>query len=193
VPSVDVYETPALAAGGKAWASFDNPTSMEVPLVFRVVASQGDALRVMLPTRPNGATGWIKGSDVSLAEDQFRAQVQLGAHQLTVWNGNDVIEQTTVAVGTPSAPTPTGDFYLTELIDTHNPGGAYGPYAFGLSAYSDVYTEFAGGPGQIGMHGTNAPGALGTDASHGCIRVENDVITKLASELPVGSQIVVTP
>jgi lipoprotein-anchoring transpeptidase ErfK/SrfK len=166
---------------------------MEVPLVFRVVASQGDALRVMLPTRPNGATGWIKGSDVSLAEDQFRAQVQLGAHQLTVWNGNDVIEQTTVAVGTPSAPTPTGDFYLTELIDTHNPGGAYGPYAFGLSAYSDVYTEFAGGPGQIGMHGTNAPGALGTDASHGCIRVENDVITKLASELPVGSQIVVTP
>lgn len=184
-----VFTTPS--ESGSPLASLSNPNEMGVPLVFMVTARQGDWLDVMLPMRPNGVTGWIRASDVTLSESEWRARVVLGDHRLTVWRGNDVVAEAPVAVGTSSAPTPPGDFYLTEILETGNPGGAYGPYAFGLSAYSDVYTEFAGGPGQIGMHGTNAPGALGTDASHGCIRVDNDTITKLAFELPVGSPITV--
>jgi lipoprotein-anchoring transpeptidase ErfK/SrfK len=164
---------------------------MGAPLVFRVKTSQADWLQVMLPIRPNGADGWIRSSDVTLSESEWRAQVELTNHKLVVWRGNDIVEEAPVAVGTSSAPTPTGDYYLTELLDTGNPNGAYGPYAFGLSSYSDVYTEFAGGPGQIGLHGTNDPGALGSDVSHGCVRVNNDMITKLAFELPVGSPITV--
>ncbi|HUQ63669.1 MAG TPA: L,D-transpeptidase [Acidimicrobiales bacterium] len=189
-PAVNVFTIPSVAA--ESLGSLSNPNEMGVPLVFKVTAVERDWLQVMLPMRPNGITGWVRSADVTLGESEWRARVELGNHRLTVWRGNDVVTETPVAVGTPSAPTPTGDFYLTEVLDTGNPGGAYGPYAFGLSAYSDVYTEFAGGPGQIGLHGTNAPGALGTDASHGCIRVDNDTITQLASELPVGSPITVT-
>ena len=42
---------------------------------------------------------------------------------------------------------------------------------------------------QLGLHGTDAPHGLGKDISHGCIRVANSVITKLADELPLGTPV----
>jgi len=75
------------------------------------------------------------------------------------------------------------------LIKTPNPSGAYGPYAFGLSGFSDTLTTFNGGPGQLGIHGTNEPSAIGTQVSHGCIRMSNDDITRLARMLPLGTPV----
>ena len=86
-------------------------------------------------------------------------------------------------------PTPTGTYYLTELLQPPDVNGVYGPYAYGLSAYSPVLTDFAGGTGQIGLHGTNEPAGVGTDVSHGCIRVANGVITRLAHNVPPGTPI----
>lgn len=186
VPTVPVYSAP----GGDVVApALANPNEFGLPLVFRVLAVQPDWVQVMLPRRPNGSTGWLRAADVTTADDDWRMRVELGAHRLTVWEGADVIRQETVAVGMPSAPTPTGDFYLTETVDTGHPSGPYGPWAFGLSAFSDVYTSFAGGPGQIGLHGTNEPQALGGDVSHGCIRVTNEAITDLAQRVPPGTPI----
>jgi len=186
VPSVDVFAAPG---GDAVTTSLANPNDFDVPLVFRVDTIQADWIKVMLPVRPNGSTGWVRAADVTMADDDWRLEVSLGAHRLTVWKGAEVVRQETVAVGMADAPTPTGDFYLTETLDTGHPSGPYGPWAFGLSAFSDVYTSFAGGPGQIGMHGTNDPEALGGDVSHGCIRVTNDAITDLAQRVPPGSPI----
>ena len=190
VPVVQVYADPSTAT---PTASIANPNDYGEPVVFLVRAPQGESLHVSVPKRPNGATGWIRVSDVTLSESEWRLKVELGARKLTVWKGADVVREETVAVGKASAPTPTGDFYLTELLDTGEPAGPYGPWAFGLSAYSDVYTSFAGGPGQVGLHGTNEPAKLGRDVSHGCIRMTNEAITALAAELPVGSPISIVP
>jgi lipoprotein-anchoring transpeptidase ErfK/SrfK len=38
----------------------------------------------------------------------------------------------------------------------------------------------------IGIHGTNDPSGLGKDVSHGCIRMSNTGINKLARILPLG-------
>jgi lipoprotein-anchoring transpeptidase ErfK/SrfK len=186
VPVVQVYAEPSTTT---PTATIANPNDYGEPVVFLVKSPQADWLHVALPKRPNGVTGWIRASDVTLSESEWRLKVELGARKLTVWKGADVVRQETVAVGMASAPTPTGDFYLTELLDTGEPRGPYGPWAFGLSAYSDVYTSFAGGPGQVGLHGTNEPAKLGRDVSHGCIRVTNEAIIALAAELPVGSPI----
>ncbi len=186
VPSVDVFAVPG---GDVATTALANPNEFDVPLVFRVQSVQADWIQVMLPMRPNGSTGWVRAADVTTADDDWRLEVSLGAHRLTVWKGAEMIRQETVAVGMADAPTPTGDFYLTETLDTGHPSGPYGPWAFGLSAFSDVYTSFAGGPGQIGLHGTNEPEALGSDVSHGCIRITNEAITDLAERVPPGSPI----
>ena len=188
VPVVQVYAEPSSST---PTASIANPNDYGEPVVFLVRAPHGDWLRVSLPQRPNGSTGWIRATDVTLSESEWRLAVELGARKLTVWRGADVVREETVAVGMASAPTPTGDYYLTELLDTGDPRGPYGPWAFGLSAYSDVYTSFAGGPGQVGLHGTNEPAKLGRDVSHGCIRVTNEAITALAAEVPVGSPITI--
>jgi lipoprotein-anchoring transpeptidase ErfK/SrfK len=88
-------------------------------------------------------------------------------------------------VGRGTTPTPGGLFYTTELlIPVGQP--AYGPYAYGLSGYSDVLYDFAGGDGQFGIHGTNDPSGIGRDVSNGCIRMGNEAITKLAETLPIG-------
>ncbi len=187
---VPVFNTPGADVPSR---TFSNPNELGEPRVFLVRSVDGDWLNVLLPARPNGSTGWLRAADVTLSEHDWRMEVALGAHRLRVWKGDELVREETVAVGKPSAPTPTGDFYVTDSLDPGNPGGAYGPWAFGLSAYSEVYTEFAGGPGQVAVHGTNQPGALGTSVSHGCIRVKNEAIMALADQVPMGTPIKIVP
>ena len=86
-------------------------------------------------------------------------------------------------------PTPSGLYYIAELLRQPNPNGFYGPWAFALSAYSPVLSHFGGGGGQVGIHGTNEPLGIGHTVSHGCIRVRNSVIERLAAILPLGTPV----
>ena len=54
-----------------------------------------------------------------------------------------------------------------------------------------MLTEFAGGDGQVGIHGTDDPGSIGNPVSNGCVRVPNDVAVQLAELLPLGTPVVV--
>jgi lipoprotein-anchoring transpeptidase ErfK/SrfK len=99
------------------------------------------------------------------------------------------ILSTTVAVGTGGNPTPTGSFFVTDNVTLANPNSVWGPHALGLSARSDTITEFNGGDGIIGIHGTNKPGSIGNAASLGCVRVPNDIITQLHEMIPVGTPV----
>jgi hypothetical protein len=97
--------------------------------------------------------------------------------------------RTLVAADYATAATQTTIVGVTDKLDTGDDGGAYGPYALGLSAHSDTLSEFGGGNGQIGLHGTNDPATLGDAVSHGCVRLPNDVIAELAYELPLGTPV----
>jgi lipoprotein-anchoring transpeptidase ErfK/SrfK len=161
-----------------------------LPVVFLVLARRADGwLKVALPVRPNQASGWVRASAVRLARDPYRVEIQLARHRLIVREHDRVVLRAPIGVGRAVSPTPTGRYFLADLLRPPDPNGFYGPYAFGLSAYSPVYTSFAGGDGQIGIHGTNDPGALGSDVSHGCIRVRNAVVARLARQLPLGTPV----
>lgn len=158
-------------------------------VVFTVNQTQGDWLNVNVPARPNGRTGWIRKADVHTFQHRYAIRVELGAKRMTVCNAGRVIQSELVAVGTQKDPTPTGQCFTEDLIKPKGgSGGVYGPFAFGLSCFSESpeLENWNGGDGRIGIHGTNAPKALGTQASHGCIRVANPGITKLAKTLPLG-------
>lgn len=167
-----------------------NPNPDGAPLVFLVASAGADRLQVLLPTRPNLSRGWINASAVRLAFNPYRLEVQMSRHVLTIWRSGKLVQRYPVGVGRRAVtPTPAGLYYITELLKQPDPGGEYGPYAFGISAHSNVLHEFAGGNGEIGIHGTNQPWLVGGDVSHGCIRVRNEVITRLAHELPLGTPI----
>ncbi len=185
-----VYQT---AIATKPVVSFDNRKNFSGRHVFVVIAQEGNAFKVQLPMRPNGRTGYVKASDVTIYQHDYALSVDLSDHTLIVYKNGKEVQREIVAVGTRKYPTPTGSFFLRELAKPGNPRGSYGPWAFGLSAYSNVLQKFGRGDGQIGIHGTNQPGALGTDASHVCIRMKNAAITKLAQTLPQGVPIEITP
>jgi L,D-transpeptidase catalytic domain len=95
------------------------------------------------------------------------------------------------AVGRSVLPTPTGRYFLVELLKQPDPNGVYGPYAFGTSAFSKVLYHFGGAPGQIGIHGTDEHGSIGHSVGHGCIRLRNRDIVRLAHVLPLGTPITI--
>ncbi len=185
------------ASDGSPAIEIGPTTSAGAPTTFAIVGDPtGDTTgwyQVLLPTRPNGATGWVPAGSVTITKTPFRIFVELGARNLRVERDGAELLAATVAVGTDENPTPLGASYVTELIDNQEPEGAYGPYAFGLALHSDTLTEFAGGPGQVGIHGTNQPDLIGQPVSHGCVRLRNaDIEALVGLGLPLGAPVFVT-
>lgn len=175
--------------GGAVKRRLSNPNADGAPLVFLVKRLTGRWAQVYLPSRPNGSTGWIKLSEVSLRGHNYRVVVDVRRRRLTAYRGDHAMVRVPVGVGRAVTPTPAGLYYITELLKQPDRTGIYGPWAFGLSAHSDVLDEFAGADGILGIHGTNEPWAIGKNVSHGCIRVDNRTITRLARTLPVGTPV----
>lgn len=189
-PAIDVYADPD--GDGDPIHRFAHPREVGAPLTFLVEREQGDWLRVLLPVRPNGATGWIQRETVRLMTTSYRVEVSLSERRLTVHDGPRTILDAQIGVGGDGTPTPPGRYYVTELLQPPDPNGPYGPFAFGLSGFSEVHVDFAGGEGVIGIHGTNDPDSIGRDVSNGCIRLPNDVIVELAGYLPLGAPVTIT-
>lgn len=178
-------------------ATLSNPNPRGAQLAFRVVdgGAEGNSeyIQVHLPVQPNGTTGWIKRDTVQLFNNPYRVEIDRDAFSMQVYKLDELWIDTTVAIGTGDTPTPIGDFYLMELLEPPEDNGPYGPYAFGLSGFSEVLDSFGGADTAIiGLHGTNDPASLGTNVSHGCVRVDNAVIEQLASTLPLGTPVLIT-
>jgi L,D-transpeptidase catalytic domain len=188
-PRIRIYRH---AGDSEAWTSLRNPGPYRAPRVFLVRETRESWLRALLPMEPNGSEGWLRAEDVRLTEHPFRIEIDLDARRLTAYRGERVILREPAAVGTSSTPTPTGRFFTTLLAKPDDPSGPYGPFALGLSAYSEVLDTFAGGDGQVAIHGTNNPWSIGQAVSHGCIRLPNRSITKLARLLPLGTPVRIT-
>ena len=195
VASVEVFESaggkPEVGEDGKAIA-IANPNENGVEAVFlikqrNVAAADGKIYHeVDLPIRPNGSTGWVRGDDVNVTYHSYRIRIQLAKHTLQLFEGGTQRFDFPIGVGTNDTPTPGGVFYIKELLQPPDPTGPYGTYAYGLSGYSQVLDSFNGGDGVVGIHGTNDESVIGTDVSHGCIRMKNADIEKLVQVLPLG-------
>ena len=143
-------------------------------------------LRIRVPGRPNGRTGWVRREALSgLTVVTTQLVVDRRTAHATLYRGGRRIWDAPVGVGAPGTPTPAGRFYIRERL--RGTGGVYGPWAFGTSAYS-VLSDWPGG-GVVGIHGTNQPGLLPGRPSHGSVRVRNGDITRLARLMPIGTPV----
>lgn len=186
VASLPVYRSPD---PGSYWQTLSNPNQLGAPLDLLVVQTRPDWVETYLPERPNFVTGWVPAGDVSLSTDPYRIEISLSARQLILYRSGTPVLTASAAIGEPSSPTPTGNFFVTEVLQVTDSGSAYGPYALGLSAFSDTYASFDGGPGQVAIHGTNEPWLVGGYASHGCVRLDNADITTLATQVSAGTPV----
>jgi lipoprotein-anchoring transpeptidase ErfK/SrfK len=163
-----------------------------LPIMGTVRGKDGNLwLHVRLPGRPSGHTGWILADQTIRSSTEWRVVVKISARSVTVYRDGHVVKAFAAVVAKPSTPTPYGQFFVeeAEAIAPHEVGG---PYALAISARSDIFQEFEGGPGQIAIHGTNGlPEPLGSAASHGCIRLSPSAITWMSSRIGAGVPVTV--
>ena len=157
-----------------------------LPVVGQRSGSNGGWLRVMLPGRPNGHTGWIKRNASDTARETWHIVVDTSERRVTVYKKGHVVRAYKAIVGKSATPTPTGRFFVAETVKL-GASDAGAPFALALSAHSNVLQEFAGGPGQVALHGlSNVGGVLGTAVSHGCVRLSNDAMRWLVVRIGPG-------
>ena len=186
---VDVYRRPTDA---DVWMTVEETTILGTATVLGVVAPPRDGwVEVMLPVRPNGSTGWVSADSVSLYVVDSEIVVDLTNRRLMyVVDGVEVLA-TDVGIGSEHNRTPPGHYFVTDNVTLADPNSPWGPHALGISARSETITEFNGGDGIIGIHGTNNPGSIGANISLGCVRVPNDMITLLHEMVPLGTRVTV--
>jgi len=165
-------------------------TSNAVLLLQRRESGGQAWLKVRLPVLPNNTTGWVPRSslggyqavDKHLVVDRRRLNVVL-------YRRGRAIFRARVGIGQRRWPTPAGRFYIRNKLTGYR-SPFYGPIAFGTSARSAVLTDWPAG-GFVGIHGTNRPELLPGRVSHGCIRMRNGDIVRLARLMTPGTPLTI--
>ena len=184
--------------GGGVLARFGAKNVNGFPTVFWVVGAVVKPscaprfYRVQLPIKPNGVTGFVRAGALQVQTVDTRIEVDVSARRLTLFRHGRRTLTATVAVGSPSTPTPIGRFYVNQRLVPRDSSGPYGPAAIGVSAYSNVLTGWAQG-GPVAIHGTNEPWSIGHAVSNGCIRLPNGTLRKLFAVAVAGTPVIIHP
>jgi lipoprotein-anchoring transpeptidase ErfK/SrfK len=182
--------------GGKVIERFDSVNVNGYPTVFGVLGVVVDETcepawyRVQLPIRPNGATGYVRANKVSLRKVETRIEVDLSARRIDVFRLGKRVMRLETAIGAAQTPTPTGSYYVNQLLAAKNERGPWGPGGIGISAFSPVLVDWPQG-GPIAIHGTNVPSSIGQPTSNGCMRVDNESVRRLFKLIHAGTPVVI--
>jgi hypothetical protein len=191
VVDVPVRAAPRRGARIVARLRFLNEDGLpEIYLVLRRATFTTGAtwLQVRLPMRPNGRAGWVpEGSLGPMHAVRTRLVVDRRRLRATLYRRGRPVWSSPVGIGKAGTPTPAGRFYIRDRLTSLSP--FYGPFAFATSAYSRL-SDWPGG-GVVGIHGTTQPELIPGRPSHGCIRVPNAAIRRLARLMPLGTPVLI--
>ena len=184
-PSADAGEV------GKLGLKTEDGTDELVLVLARAVGPGGETwYRVRLPIRPAGSTGWVPASALEQLEPvRTHLKIDTRRFRATLIKNGKVVFRARVGVGQARWPTPRAEGYVRNELRGFGGGrnSIYGPVALGTSIKSEVLTDWPGG-GVVGIHGTNRPEILRRGRiSHGCVRMENRNILRLARLIEVGT------
>jgi hypothetical protein len=183
------------AARAPVIAQLARQTSEGTPNALPVLRSTTDPsgrlwVEVRLPVLPNGRIGWVPRQKLGGYETVDTHLVVHREHlRAVLYRNGKAVFAAPVGIGTDYWPTPAGDFMIRNEL-TRYASPFYGPVAFGTTARSAVLTDWPGG-GFIGIHGTNEPQLIPGRISHGCIRLRNPDILRLAALMPVGTPLTI--
>lgn len=150
-------------------------------------------VRVRLPTRPNGSSGWVPQSHVRLSATRTRIEVTLGTRTLTVWRGGSRLAVWPVGIGKPATPTPTGRFAISDALATLPAWrSVYGAHTLTLTAHSSVLRRFMGGNGLVAIHG-GSTGRVGYAASNGCVILSATHLAAIRRYALPGTPVIIRP
>ena len=185
--STTMHATP----GGPAVKRITTRTAFGSPQVLWVVRHSPKWLGVISSDAGNGHVGWIQRSAVALSRVRYEIKVSLRAHTVSVIRAGRVIQRYDVAIGRPSAPTPTGRFSVTDRLKTGDPAGPYGCCILAISAHAPHTIQGWAGGDRIAIHSTPDTGSIGLPVSHGCLRLTLAEGEWLISHIPLGTPTII--
>lgn len=195
-----VFPTAARVAprpGARVTARLDTVAAWDGgPVALLVLGTHRDRerqlwLKVRLPDRPNGSSGWIDADFARLRQTPWRLVIDRGARRATAFRDGRRVRSWRVVIGAGGTPTPRGLFAVYERV-RQPAGSVLGPYTLQLTAHSNTLRNYGGGPGRVAMHGRSGPllaDPLGSARSHGCVRMQNAVIRWLARRAVPGTPV----
>jgi lipoprotein-anchoring transpeptidase ErfK/SrfK len=187
--AVPVFDQP----GGAAIAVLPT-TQLGSDTWVPVIADEPGWTQVLLPSRPNGSTGWLSTQDTTLdtASTTYRIVIDRAAFRLTLYRDHQQIGTWSVGVGTAAAPTPAGrTFVLASITDQKQ---TFSRVILPLGIHSTTFSTYGGGPGTTGIHGWPTTDVFGRPSSDGCIRVPADALATLTSPtepVPIGTPVLI--
>ena len=118
--------------------------------------------------------------------------INLPSRTLELYSNNSFIKVYPIAVGKPSTPSPLGNFQIFEKeVDPwwfpprtgqSIPSGPDNPLGYRWMGFAPLY----------GIHGTNAPWAIGLAVSNGCIRMHEENVEELFEVVSYGTPVRIT-
>ena len=111
---------------------------------------------------PNGRSGWISLTDVTLLRETWSIDIDLSRRSLLLRHRGRPYRRMPVAVGAIATPTPIGRYAVTDRLRTRTASSPYGCCVLALTGRQpDVPQDWAGGD-RIAIHGTTDPASIGT-------------------------------
>lgn len=115
--------------------------------------------------------------------------INLPSRTLELFSGNTLVKTYPVAIGKPSTPTPLGTYRIFEKevnpawfpprTGETVPSGPGNPLGYRWMGFSELY----------GIHGTNAPWAIGQAVSNGCVRMNESDVEELFEQVSYGTTV----
>jgi L,D-transpeptidase-like protein len=190
VRQATVRTSPSTAAahlGHLRFVTENGSPELYLTLEQRVASDGAIWIRVRLPGRPNGRTGWVLRDALGpFRVVQTFLLVNRRTLRLTLYRSGRPVFRAPIGVGKPATPTPAGRFWIRDKFKVKG-APFYGPRAIGTSAYARV-SDWPGGD-VVGLHGTSDPGLVPGRPSHGCIRLRNGDILRLYGLVPRGTPV----
>ena len=185
-------ETMRATPGGRRIAELETKTGFGSPTYVLVTHVKRGWLGVVSTAAGNGHIGWIRASGVQLHRDHWRLHAMLSHHLLVVYHDGRAVEHYTIATGKPTAPTPTGEFAVTDRLKTGDPEGPYGCCILALSAKAPHAISDWDGGNRIAIHSTPETSSIGHSVSHGCMRLTLPDGRWLIDHIPLGTPAIIS-
>ena len=161
-------------------AAAQEAESLVTSLVSRLDLPPLEEASIYLPSQPN-----------------LRLVIRLGDRRVYLYRDEQLHVSYPIAVGREGWETPTGNFMVTQKIKDPSwehpwtgevvPPGPDNPLGMGwLGFWSD-------GVNSVGFHGTTDESKIGQAVSHGCVRMRNQDILALLTQVEVGTPVIVEP
>jgi L,D-transpeptidase ErfK/SrfK len=118
--------------------------------------------------------------------------INLPSRTLTLYSGETMVKEYPIAIGKPSTPTPLGSFAIIqkEMNPVWIPPGK--GYVVPSGPDNPLGYRWMGFLPLYGVHGTNAPWAIGLAVSNGCVRMLEEDAEELYEVVRYGTPLRIT-